>query len=380
METVSISQCKDYNFEAIIKQLRAIFAKYKVADYIKPGMSILLKVNLLTDKPPEAAVTTNPIFVKALALLVRELGAEVVIGDSPGGPFRSGLLKKVYQQTGLYELADEKGIKLNYDLAQENISFTGGKYKKSFIIAKYYTKADFVINLPKLKTHGMTMMTGAVKNLFGAIPGLLKAEYHLKMPRIDLFAGMLVDLALCLKPDLTIMDAIVGMEGEGPSAGDPRKFGYIMAGLSPFAVDIAAAYLLGINPLTKLPTIQAAQERGLPASIADIELSGDEFRVLRDVKIPVVEKSSNLIDRKLPKNISNWLSPFLRPRPVFHHEKCTNCADCYRSCPADVITMKENGPEVDLENCIRCFCCQELCKYHAVEIKRPLLGNLLFRL
>lgn len=380
METVNICQCKDYNFEAITKELRAIFAKYKVADHIRPGSSVLLKVNLLTDKPPEAAVTTNHIFVKSLARLVRELGARVIIGDSPGGPFRSSLLKKVYQQTGLYELAGEEGIELNYDLEQENIVFSGGKYKRSFIIAKYYTKADFVINLPKLKTHGMTMMTGAVKNLFGSIPGLLKAEYHFKMPRIDLFAGMLIDLALCLKPNLTIMDAIIGMEGEGPSAGDPRKFGYIIAGLSPFAVDIAAAYLMGINPLTDLPTIQAAKERGLPASITDIELTGDELRVLRDVKIPAIEKSSNLIDRKLPKNISNMLSLFLRPRPIFHHEKCTNCADCYRNCPADVITMKEKGPEVNLKNCIRCFCCQELCKYQAVEIKRPLLGRLLFRL
>ncbi len=379
MEKVAVKRCKNYNEKILMEKMRDLFDQLGGLDsYIKTGQKVLLKVNLLLDKPPEAAVTTNPVFVKAIVKLVQETGAGVIIGDSPGGPFTVKSLKKTYQVAGLARIAEETGAELNFNTARERVAFLEGEYNKSFVLGHYITDADLVINLPKLKTHGMTMYTGAVKNLFGAIPGLLKAEYHLKMPRIDLFSRMLVELADCVRPVLNIMDGITGMEGEGPSGGRPRDFGYIMASSSALALDIASVYLLGIEPLTEAPVIEAAGEMGLPDSLEQIRLVGDELIPAVDVDIPVIEKASNLIDRRLPQLVSNLLDWLLRPRPVFDHQACVGCGDCYQNCPADTIQMVDRRPEVDLNNCIRCFCCQELCKYQAVSIKRPLLGKILF--
>lgn len=379
MEKVVVKKCETYSEDIVIERLQEIFKLLGgLENFIKPGKKVLLKVNLLMGKPPEAAVTTNPILVKSVARLIKEAGGEVVIGDSPGGPFTVNLLKKAYNTSGLAKIASEVGASLNFNTEEERVYCPEGKYNKSFVLGKYVTDADLIINMPKLKTHGMTMYTGAVKNLFGAIPGLLKAEYHLKMPRIDLFSQMLLDLANCVKPTLNIMDGILGMEGEGPSAGTPREFGYILASPSPLALDIAAIYLMGITPITKAPIISAAREWGLISSIEDIELVGDKLVPQKDVKIPRVEKASNLIDRRLPHPISNLLDKLMRPRPIFNHDECVGCGVCYQNCPAKTIRFIDQKPVVDLEGCIRCFCCQELCEYRAVDIKRPLLGKLLF--
>ncbi|MFW6264673.1 MAG: 4Fe-4S dicluster domain-containing protein, partial [Bacillota bacterium] len=176
--------------------------------------------------------------------------------------------------------------------------------------------------------------------------------------------------------DLNIIDGVWGMEGEGPSAGETRNYGHILAAKSPFALDIAVANLLGVTPVSKAPIIKAALERGLPGKMEDINICGDELTQLKDVKIPQLLEYSNLLDRKLPPFLVNILMPLLRPRPVFNREKCIGCGDCYRSCPPQVIKIKDKKAEVDLSGCIRCFCCQELCQYKAVDIKRPLLGKL----
>ncbi|MDI3548247.1 MAG: hypothetical protein PWR10_1899 [Halanaerobiales bacterium] len=378
MEKVAIIRSQDYNEERLHRDVRVLLDLLGgVKEFVRPGQRVLLKVNLLMGKPPEAAVTTAPALVKVITRLVQEAGGRVIIGDSPGGPFTVKALKRAYEKSGLARVAAETGAELNYNTGQERVPFAGGRYNKSFVLGKFIREADVIINLPKLKTHGLTMFTGAVKNLFGAIPGLLKAEYHLKMPRIDLFSQMLIDLAFCVKPVLNIMDGIIGMEGEGPSGGSPREFGYLLASPSAVALDVVSALLLGITPLSKAPVIAAAGERGLLAS-TQLEIVGDKLIPYRDVKIPVIEQKSNLLDQKLPAPVSNLLDKFLRPKPVFNHQKCLGCGDCNRCCPAGVIKMAKGKPVVVLENCIRCFCCQELCQYQAVEIKRPLLGKLVF--
>lgn len=381
MEYVAVKKCSTYNQDRVYEKIKDLLDNLGgLENMIKPDDRVLLKVNMLMDKNPEDAVTTNPEVVRAVVKLVQDVGGKVIIGDSPGGPFTTGRLKRAYEKTGLTEVAESTGSELNYDINDEVIGYPGGRYNKSFTVGKYITNADFIINLPKLKTHGMTMYTGAVKNLFGAIPGLLKAEYHLKMPGVGLFTVMLVELSQCINPGLNIMDAIVGMEGHGPSAGIPRDYGYLLASRSALAIDLAAIYLMGINPLNRVPQITAAEELGFISKWQDIEIIGDELMPAENVKIPVIEKASNLLDQRLPRPIANLLDRAMKPKPIFIHKDCIGCGDCCRSCPAKVIAMVNNKPIVKLNNCIRCFCCQELCKYQAVKIKRPLLGRILFRL
>ncbi len=377
MEKVSVVATREYNEKILTKKVKILLDRLGGLEFfVKPGQYVLLKVNMLMEKPPEAMVTTNPILVKIIARMIREIGAYPIIGDSPGGPFNKTILERAYQATGLADIAKQVDAKLNYNLDQISVPYDGSLVK-SFVLGSYITEADVVINLAKLKTHGLTMITGAVKNLFGAIPGLLKAEYHLKMPKIDHFAEMLIDLSLCIKPTLSIVDGIWGMEGEGPSSGEPRNFGYLLASESPHAVDVAVALLLGITPVSKAPIIKAAGKQKLPASLDDIELLGDKLIAAKNVKIPKLIDNSNLLDRKLPDFLVRFLTPLLRPKPVFNYDKCLGCGDCFRSCPPKAITMEDHKPVLLLEECIRCFCCQELCQYQAVDIKRPLLGKLL---
>ncbi|MFW5787686.1 MAG: DUF362 domain-containing protein, partial [Halanaerobiales bacterium] len=313
MEEVVVKKCDNYQEQEINNKLNALIKELGGIDnIISPGEKVLLKVNLIRGAVPEDAVTTHPVVVKEMADILKKAGAEVIVGDSPGGRFTQKKLKKIYNISGLTEIAQEKGIRLNYDITFQKQTYKKGKIKKSFIVGNYINKVDKIINMPKLKTHGLTMYTGAVKNLFGAIPGLLKGEYHLKMPEVDLFSEMLLDLALFIQPCLNIMDGVTGMEGEGPSAGIPRKFGYLMASTSSSALDIAAVYLLGIEPETKVPLINSLKNRNLPYKREDIKIKGDQLTKTDKVKIPQIEKKSNLVDYKLPDFIGKLADIFLR--------------------------------------------------------------------
>ncbi|MFP4020025.1 MAG: DUF362 domain-containing protein [Halanaerobium sp.] len=378
MTIVAAKKCYSYQAEELSEKLDSLLKELGgLEKFISDGDRIVFKTNLLMGKAPEAAVTTNPEFIRALARKVKTLGAEVIIADSPGGPFNDKLLKRAYQKSGLYEMAAEEGLSLNYNTDSKKHEYKAGKINKSFQLASYLEDADLIINLPKLKTHGLTMYTGAVKNLFGCIPGVLKAEYHLRIQSVYDFSRMLNDLAGLVAPELTIMDAVVGMEGEGPSNGKPKEFNYLLASTSPYYLDLAAVRLMGISPEEKVPSIKAALKDQIIKK-DNLELRGDQIEVLENVEIPKIEKENNLLDSRMPDFLSDILEKFLRPKPVFKENKCVGCKTCAENCPPDAITMVDNFPEVDLDECIRCFCCQELCPYDAVEIKYPLLAKLFF--
>ncbi|RCW49203.1 MULTISPECIES: DUF362 domain-containing protein [unclassified Halanaerobium] len=378
MIKVSLKKCDSYNREKIKNSLDILIDNLGGWEqYIKKGKRVLLKTNLLMGKDPDQAVTTHPEILRAVGIKVKSLGAEVVIGDSPGGPFNENLLKRAYKKSGIYEMAAEEGFELNYNTEEKTVEFKDGKIIKSFVLGEYVLNADFIINLPKLKTHGLTMYTGAVKNLFGCIPGVLKAEYHLKMPNVDDFSRMLNDLALLVKPGLTIMDGIIGMEGDGPSSGEPRNFKYLLASESPFYLDRVAVEILGINPLEEVPLIKISREDGLIAE-DNYQIVGDQLDSYKDAKIPSIEGNSNLLKDKMPNFLAELLEKFLRPKPVFDKNKCVSCRTCAENCPPEAIEMVDSFPKVDLDLCIRCFCCQELCPYDAVNIKHPWLGKLFF--
>lgn len=373
--------CQTYQEKDIDFALDRVFEELGGLDgFVKPGHKVLLKVNLLMKKPPEAAVTTHPALVEALVNRIHALGAEVIIGDSPGGPFNKSWIKGIYHESGMEEVAQKTGAKLNWNFEQEEFPNPDGLILKNITLARMVKEADVIISLAKLKTHGFTIYTGAVKNLFGTIPGLLKAEYHVRMSELKDFCNMLVDIAEFVKPQLTIMDAITAMEGAGPSAGTPKHVGLLAASTNPHALDLACCHLIGLEPKRVL-TLQNAVERGLiPDNIEGIEITGIDKKDFKPIpfKIPVSSHGRH-IPIPLPAGLDAFLYKILRPFPFFIHSKCVGCGICARDCPAKCIKMIDGKPHADLSSCIRCFCCQELCSYQAVEIRRGKLSKLLFR-
>mgnify|MGYP006278813367 CR=1 FL=1 len=385
MNKVSLVSCEDYNYEKVKRKLVESFNNIGGIDkYISKGDKVLLKINLLMKKSPEEATTTHPIFTKALAEILAEYGAKVVIGDSPAGPFNIKSLKSIYKACGMTKIIedlDNPNITLNYNIEYCKVINPKAKLLKQLTITDMIKDVDKVISVSKLKTHGMCTFTGAVKNMFGIIPGVLKAEYHFKMSDIKDFTDALTDICLYANPILSFMDGIVGMEGAGPSAGDPRNVGVIIASDSPYYLDKVATDIINLKD-EKVPTIMRSIERRfILKDSSDLDIVGEQLNnhVIKDFKVPKT-RSIHFIDDNFPDIIKKIADKSLRPKPIFNHDICVGCEDCKNSCPADVIEMIDNKPVVDLDQCIRCFCCQELCPAKAVEIKRPILMKLISKL
>ncbi len=376
--SVIIYECTDYENEKLKRSVSDIFQKIDGFErLLNSGDTVVIKPNMLLGKSPDQVVTTHPNLIKQVINILKKFECEIVIGDSPGGPFNENRLKRIYKKTGFFELADNEKVSLNYNTSSTKISFKDGFLVKSFEISDFILNADLIINMSKLKTHSFMKYTGSVKNLFGSIPGMQKAEYHLRMPEADNFALMLVDLARYIAPQINIMDAVIGMEGAGPSAGEKRKFGYIMASTSCFSLDVAGAYLFNIEP-EDIPTINQAKKNGLVGNIDQIKLIGDKLIPADNTITPEINESDTRTVNNLPYFLANIVNKLLKPSPVFNTEQCVKCGDCAANCPAEAIEL-DDYPEVDLNACIRCFCCQELCYYEAVNIKKPFLGKLFFK-
>lgn len=381
-EIVSLVSCRDYEYENVKNSIHESFKNLGGIDkYFSKGETVLLKLNLLMKKSPDKAATTHPIFTKALAEILIQYGVKVIIGDSPGGPFNQRILKGIYKGCGIEDIAQEVGADLNYNTNVVEVINEQGLILKKITAIEVLKKVDKVISVSKLKTHGMMMFTGAVKNMFGIVAGLEKAEYHVRMPEIADFSNALVDICVAAKPVLSFMDGIVGMEGAGPSAGDPRQVGAVIASTSPYHLDVVATSIIGLKS-TKVPTIKRCVERELcKGDLQDIELKGDDISKfeINDFVVPEI-RSLDLLEGRIPKFLRDILNDLLQPKPVFIHNKCVGCSDCAESCPPKVIEMVNNKPEVNLDGCIRCFCCQELCPAEAVNIHRPILMKLLAKL
>ena len=347
-----------------------------------PGMRIGIKANLVSFLPPERAATTHPVVLQALTELLKEKGADVVIGDSPGGIYTSPYVNHVYNAAGLSHAA-KWGAELNQDFSQRTANFPEGMAAKQFPYTAWLDRCDAVINFCKLKSHGMMSLSACAKNLFGIIPGSVKPEFHFKYPNALDFARMIVDLNAFLQPRLCLVDGIVGMEGNGPTAGTPKPMGMLLAGENPHKVDLVCAALLGI-PVDCVPTLQAARERALiPETPEELELSAS----LSDYYVKDfhrVEQASNVeFEAILPKVFGKLVSPLLRrylaSRPAVQKDICIGCKKCLEICPAHAISMKKGVPIIQRKTCIRCFCCQEFCPKGAMQVKRPPLARLLNR-
>ena len=376
---VSVLDCSNYEYEKVKATVAQSFVNLGGIDkYINKGETVLLKVNLIMKKNPDEAATTHPSVVRALAEILIEYSCKVIIGDSPGGPFNEILLRSLYKVTGMEGIATKTGATLNYNTATTHADNPDGLILKHLTIADFITKADKIISVSKLKAHCMTKMTGATKNMFGTIPGTVKAEYHFNCPDPTTFADCLIDICLNSNPILSFMDAIVGMEGHGPTGGEPRQIGAILASPSPYELDLAASKIINVTP-DQVPMLARMIQRGLSSNSAEnIEYIGDDITnfIQQDFVIPKTGSMHFLGDNP-PKFLEDFVKRNLHPKPVFKHNVCIGCGDCALNCPAKIITMKDRKPYVEIDKCIRCFCCQELCPKKAVDIHRPLLLKIL---
>lgn len=374
---VSIVPCSSYDEGEVGSALKALLDSVGGLDWVNEGMKIAIKANLVTFAKPEEAVTTHPTLICALIKLLREKGATVVVGDSPGGLYNAAFLNKVYSVCGLSAVEDAGG-ELNRDFGQSEAKFEGAKVARDFLYTSYLDNCDAIINFCKLKTHGMMGMSAAAKNMFGVIPGTIKPEYHFRFPNPADFARMIVDIDEYFAPKmkLCIADAIVGMEGNGPTQGTPRKIGAILASTSPHKLDLAASKLIGLSA-QEIPTLIAARERGLiPDGVDNLNICGDlDSLVIGDYK-NIAVKSSLLFDSK-SKLFGKIAKRALEAKPYVVKKECKSCQKCKQICPAQAIKMIDGKPVIDRSKCIKCFCCQEFCPFGAMKVHRTLLAKML---
>ncbi len=378
---VAIDKCEDYDYETVLSVIEKQFDVVLDPSLIK-DKKIAVKPNLLLKAKPQDCITTHPVVMKAVINALKAYSPErIVIAESPGGPFTVPALKIVYRSSGMTEVSEECGVELNYDVSYENVSYPDGNICKNFDIIRPIIDCDVIVNVCKLKTHSLTTMSCSVKNLFGTVPGVHKFEMHTRFPELDNFEDMVCDLVTMHSGGKTIVsvcDGIIGMEGNGPSGGEPKRYGCILSSLDPFSLDLAASAILGIEG--RVGIVRKGIERGYTVSNSrELTIIGTPPEKIKVENLKLPESRSMRFLTDLPDIFGGRLVKFLEPRPVVDKKKCIGCGICVRSCPQKTIKLKsKNGKryaEIDRNNCIKCFCCQELCETRAVKIKKnPIFG------
>ncbi|MFW6160600.1 MAG: DUF362 domain-containing protein [Acidobacteriota bacterium] len=373
MSLVSIVTCKSYQRNELHESLAETFSLLGgLENIIKRGSSILVKINHLSPpSQPERAIITHPAFTRAVLSFLKDLGCQVTVGDDIQSKDRDGFLISKYRQ-----VCGEMGVRLvNFkELGFRRIPCQGDVLKE-VLVSPLVLETDYLLNLPKLKTHALTVFTGAVKNLFGVIPYGLRLTHHSRYSDQDSFARMLVDIFSCAKPSLSIMDAVVAMEGEGPSGGNPRKAGLILASRDAVALDSIACRLIGISPF-QVNTTVFAHQRGLGEINHDkILVTGGKIEDLI-VKGFKPSRAVNLTRKKLPQTLYAFIQDQLHLIPEIIPSRCTACLECLNVCPCQAISLQNEKAVVNKNLCLHCLCCHEVCRYQAVELKQRIFGRL----
>jgi uncharacterized protein (DUF362 family) len=360
---VSIVKCSSYNETEVLSALRQSLDLIGGIDLIvKKGDRVLLKPNLLSGKSPAKAVTTHPAIIKGVIQIVQEAGGIPFIGDSPGLESAKRVAEKAGIR-GVANLLDCPIVEFNRPVLPPERK---GKVFKNIEIDQSIFEADVIINLPKWKTHAQMLLTLGVKNLFGCVPGKKKPLWHLKAgENHKLFAQMLVDIYQLIQPTLTILDGIIGMEGNGPGSGDPIPLGLILASQDPLSLDQIVCDLLGISR-NSLMTNRVAFEQGLGRDGITTVGEGIGDVKITNFKLPNLQQ----IDWYLPRFIKKVLKNSLSPKPVIEKEVCKLCNQCVEICPPKALKEWDKELIFDYGKCIRCFCCQEICPEGAITVEQ----------
>ncbi len=369
---VSITRCPHYSEEIVLNAVKsAVDLVGGIDAFVRRGDRVLIKPNLLVAKEPEKAVTTHPTVVWAIIELVRYAGGVPLVGDSPA----FGSLHRVSSKAGIYDVVRKTGSRLvDFDDGCEVKCSHHGVFR-TMEVARAVIDCDVLINLPKLKTHGMTTMTLSVKNLFGCVPGAKKIHWHLKTGvNRRSFAQMLVDLYGIIRPKLTVVDGIVGMEGDGPNGGDPRKIGLIFAGADGIAVDSTICGVVGLPPRDLL-TNRIGSDLGLGISkLREIEVLGEG---IEEVKLKEFRFPKSMEPHwGLPQPIRGLLRNAIMAKPLVRPDLCKLCELCVKGCPSHAMTKEGGRIDIDYSSCIRCFCCSEFCPEGAIGIRQGWLSKL----
>lgn len=373
---VAIFPCNDYSVDNLKEALLNILEPFNFKSMIKPGMKIAIKANLVSCMTPEEAATTHPAVICELVKIILSMGAQVIVGDSPGGMYTAQYLKRVYEVTGMTEI-EKIGGKLNHNFEVRTVDNPDGMVLKNFTYTAWLDECDAIIDICKLKTHGMIGMSAAAKNMFGVVPGVTKPEYHYRFPNLTDFSRMIIDLDEYFKPIISICDAVEGMEGNGPTKGTPRHIGLLLASDNPHALDLVCADIIGLET-NNIPTLQAALERNLiPDDVTKLNINFDYSKFKIDDYNNIAVKSSMLFDKNNPLT-RKILSSMLSTKPKLHRSECIGCGKCTKMCPAKAIEINTNKKAIiNRSLCIRCFCCQEFCPTGAMKVYRPIVARIL---
>ena len=369
MKEVSFVNCKDYSknsvYTAVKKSVDMIGG---IKKFVKPKNKILIKVNCVNNKKPEHYSVTHPEIIRAVIKLVKEAKGIPSVGDSPAGFLKISNA----DATGIKKVCKEENTKIIDLETSRSIKNSKNKKANKIVLAAELNNFDLIINVPKLKTHSLAVYTGAVKNLYGCVPGTIKMEYHAKFNTENEFGDFLLDLYNTVKPKLTIMDAIVGMEGNGPVSGDPIKTRFIAASDDALALDTAVTNFGGIS--SKVPIIYLAKKRGWEqANLKKIKIIGK----IKNFKLKLADVHAHMFARFFLKYFKD-LRKIILAKPYVDKDKCIKCATCAKFCPVEAITMK-GYPKFDYGKCIRCYCCHEVCPADAIYLRKNWLVNLLVR-
>ncbi|MFI3250433.1 MAG: DUF362 domain-containing protein [Eubacteriales bacterium] len=378
-KTVMIRSVPSYHPELLQKTVEEFFTLFVPESALSPTTKVLIKPNLLAKHPPEHAVTTHPQVLLAVILACQARGIRnIVVADSAGGVYNTNQMRSLYKGCGLTDVCESlEGVTLYDECQTTSVSTINPVVVKEFDILNPILEADFIINLPKFKTHAMTGMTVGCKNMFGAVPGLVKSQFHFRFPDRERFGEMLVDLLGIITPDLTILDGILAMEGDGPAGGIPRELGVLMASCDTLNLDLAVADMMGLGP-HRVPYLAAGHRRGLcDATFDSIHITGDieVFSPIENWKLPAsylagdgTQSFSGFVPKPFRKSAQK-VEHALAPHPVIDKDLCIGCGKCLEICSKDTILLQNKKAKVVQKNCIRCFCCHEVCPVKAIDIK-----------
>ncbi len=365
MDSVYFSKCDAYDLSAVEARLRSAFSALGVD---VPGQfsnkTVLLKPNLLGAYQPEKGVTTHPIVLEAIIRIVSDVNCTIWLGDSPNGVQQS--LEEVWNVTGMTALCDRYGVEKKF------FEREGAIEKNGKIISKPILDADILINVPKFKTHGLTLLTAAVKNMFGAVPGLKKTAYHRECRSKEIFARCLVEIAEIRRPDFNILDGIESMGGNGPSGGYIVPLGLLAVTRDMHAIDYLLAKLLGVSP-REVDMLDEAEKLGFVNLKDEPKVVGESLGSfdMTNFGLSVTARRNFRGSRWFQYCIRKLMSSMkilIRPE----HHKCVKCGMCGRICPIDNITFENGYPVINNEKCIECYCCHEVCPENALELEESL--------